>query len=167
MHKRAVIASTAVTAVAATTFAVNAAQASQGDRARENTSDRTNQTETHITVVERAVSDAVVDNKPKGDSIGDLLAFGNPVYDKTNSKKVGRDHGFCIRTVVGKAWECSFTVRLDKGALVVEGPFYDAHGSVLAITGGTGAYSRARGEMHLQSRNKKGTAYTFRFVIKD
>jgi allene oxide cyclase len=119
----------------------------------------------HITVVERAVSDTVVDLGPTGDSLGDQLTFGNPVYDRTNSHKVGRDQGSCVRTVVGKAWECSYTTILAKGSLVVTGPFYDAGDSVLAITGGTGSYSRARGVLHLHARNAKGTAFTFRFVV--
>ena len=49
----------------------------------------------------------------------------------------------------------------------MEGPFYDAKDSVLAITGGTGAYSRARGVMHLHTRNEAGTLITFRFDVQD
>ena len=120
----------------------------------------------HITVVEHAVSDTVVDTGPKGDSVGDLLTFANPVFNRTNTKRVGHDNGSCIRTVVGKAWQCSWTTRLPHGSLVVEGPFYDKRDSTLAITGGTGAFSRARGVMHLHARNKQGTAYTFAFVVQ-
>lgn len=145
--------------VAAATVGAGAAQAAQH-------TSRAAQSAHRITVVERAVSDKVVDLRPKGDSAGDLLTFANPVYDKTNSKRVGRDQGSCIRTVVGKAWECSWTTLLPKGSLMVTGPFYDSRDSVLAITGGTGAYSRARGEMHLHARNKKGTAFTFTFIVR-
>jgi hypothetical protein len=116
-------------------------------------------------VVERAVTDTLVDLGPTGDSRGDQLAFANPVYNSTNTKKVGRDQGSCVRTAVGKAWQCSFTTWLPKGSLVVEGPFYDNRDSVLAITGGTGGYSQARGVMRLHARNAKGTAFTFRFTI--
>ena len=35
--------------------------------------------------------------------------------------------------------------------MTVEGPFYDTRDSVLAITGGTGAYANARGQMELKS----------------
>lgn len=145
--------------VAAATVGAGAAQAAQHTSRAAHSAHR-------ITVVERAVSDKVVDLRPKGDSAGDLLTFANPVYDKTNSKRVGRDQGSCIRTVVGKAWECSWTTLLPKGSLMVTGPFYDSRDSVLAITGGTGAYSRARGEMHLHARNKKGTAFTFTFIVR-
>ena len=118
-------------------------------------------------MVERAVTDTVVDLGPKGDSRGDQLAFANPVYNSSNSTKVGRDQGSCVRTVVGKAWQCSFTTWLAKGSLVVEGPFYDTRDSVFAITGGTGSYSRARGVMHLHARNAKGTLFAFRFTLQN
>ncbi len=166
MRRRVVIASTAAAVVAATGVAVNTAQAGQHAEAR-SASAGASLAARHITVVERAVSDTLVDLGPKGDSRGDLLAFANPVYDRTNSKRAGRDQGSCIRTVVGKAWQCSFTTWLAKGSLVVEGPFYDTRDSVLAITGGTGVYSRARGVMHLHARNAKGTAYTFGFTVQN
>ena len=54
---------------------------------------------------------------------------------------------------------------LSKGQLTVEGPFYDRKNSVLAITGGTGAYSGAGGEMNLNSRNG-GKEYDFIFHIQ-
>lgn len=165
MRRRVVIASTAA-AAAATAVAVGGAQASQGAQPGNSGSAAAGRSAGNITVVERAVSDTVVDIGPSGDSRGDLLAFANPVYDSTNSHKVGRDQGSCIRTAVGKSWQCSWTTRLAQGSLVVEGPFYDAHDSTLAITGGTGAFSRARGEMHLHARNAKGTAFTFAFNVQ-
>ena len=44
-----------------------------------------------------------------------------------------------------------------QGSLVVEGPFYDTADSDLAITGGTGAWATARGQMHLHARNAAGS----------
>ena len=165
MRRRVLFASTLAAVVAAGGLAVTAAQANQGRHVQSSATTRINQVAPQITVVERAVSDTVVDVGPTGDSRGDLLAFANPVYNRTNSNKVGRDQGSCIRTVVGKAWQCSFTTWLAKGSLVVEGPFYDSRDSVLAITGGTGSYSRARGAMHLHARNAKGTLFSFRFTV--
>ena len=152
MRSKIVIGGTLATVVAGTLLTVTAADA---DRAAN-----------RVTVVERAVSDSVVDLAPEGDSAGDLLTFANPVYDRSNSRKVGRDQGSCIRTVVGKAWQCSWTTWLPKGSLVVEGPFYDTRGSTIAITGGTGAYARARGVMHLKAANDQGTAFRFSFVLR-
>ena len=164
MRGKALFASSLMALVTAG-LAVTAAQANQDTRAQRSATTQTNQAAAQITVVERAVTDTVVDIGPKGDSRGDLLAFANPVFNSTNSNKVGRDQGSCIRTVVGRAWQCSFTTILGKGSLVVEGPFYDTRDSVFAITGGTGSYSRARGAMHLHARNAKGTQFTFRFTV--
>ena len=66
----------------------------------------------------------------------------------------------------GKAWECFWTLSLDKGQLTVEGPFYDSGYSVLAITGGTGEFAGALGEMALSARGTKGDAYNFVYRIK-
>jgi len=114
-----------------------------------------------IRVVERATTDTTVDNAPTGDSVGDLLAFGNGLFDHRNQKKVGTDQGSCVRTVVGQAYECSWTNSLAKGQIVVQGPFLDAGDSVLAITGGTGAYRNARGTMDLHARSATEFEFTF------
>jgi allene oxide cyclase len=114
-----------------------------------------------IHAVEHAVTDTVIDLGKKGDSLGDQLAFGNPVYDAANKKQVGTDQGICARTVVGKSWECFWTVFLPAGHITVEGPYYDTSDSMLAITGGTGAYRDAHGQMKLHARNAKGTEYDF------
>ena len=120
-----------------------------------------------FTLVERAASDTVTDTGAKGDSVGDLLTFANELYDQANAKKVGSDNGWCIRTVAGKAWECGFTAMLEGGQITVEGPFYDGGDSVLAVTGGTGKYKKARGEMKLHARDAQGSAYDFAYDLKD
>jgi hypothetical protein len=118
-----------------------------------------------IHVVEHATSDTVVDNAPTGDSVGDTLAFGNAIYDASNSTAVGSDGGQCVRTVVGVSWECMWTISLKNGQITVEGPFLDAGDSTLAITGGTGAYRKARGTMDLHARDAKGSAYDFTYHV--
>src|SRR5215471_21371665 len=102
-----------------------------------------------IELVEHATTDAVTDTGAKGDSAGDVLTFANEVFDADNKNKVGSDQGICFRTVVGKAWECFWTLNTDKGQITVEGPFYDSGDSVLAVTGGTGEYSAVQGDMKL------------------
>jgi hypothetical protein len=88
-------------------------------------SDKPDHSGHRLTVVEHAISDTVADTGTAGDSLGDILAFGNPIFDAANVKLIGRDQGYCIRTNVGESWECNWTVILDSGSLVVEGPFYD------------------------------------------
>jgi hypothetical protein len=118
-----------------------------------------------MTVVERAETDTVTDTGDKDDSVGDILTFANKVYDEKNEKQVGTDNGYCFRTVVGEAWECTWTLRLDGGQITVQGPFLDKGDSMLAITGGTGDYLNARGQMKLHARDDKGSAYDFAYEI--
>jgi hypothetical protein len=114
-----------------------------------------------LTLVEHATTDKVIDIGDKGDSTGDVLAFANEVFDDANANSVGADNGWCVRTVVGKAWECFWTVLLHDGQITVEGPFLDAGDSMLAVTGGTGAYAGVRGDMKLHARNAEGSEYDF------
>jgi Allene oxide cyclase len=120
-----------------------------------------------LALVERAASDTVIDTGAAGDSAGDLLTFANEIYDAANAKLVGHDNGMCIRTAVGEAWECIWTVTLEGGQITVEGPYYDTKDSTLAITGGTGEYAATRGDMLLHARNEQGTEYDFVYAIKD
>ena len=118
-----------------------------------------------VYVIEHVSTDAVTNNDGRAtDSVGDILTFANEVYDADDKNKVGSDQGICFRTLVGKAWECFWTLSLDKGQITVEGPFYDTKDSVLAITGGTGAYANARGQMELKTR-AGGTEFAFIFHL--
>jgi hypothetical protein len=119
-----------------------------------------------IRVVERALTDTVVDLGAVGDSIGDQLAFGNPVYDAANAHQVGTDQGACFRTNPGVAWECTWTTYLAHGSLTVQGTFLDSLAdSSLAIIGGTGIYRLARGEMTLHARNPAGSEFDFVYRV--
>jgi allene oxide cyclase len=120
-----------------------------------------------LIVVERATSDAVTDLGEKGDSVGDVLTFSNELYDKDNKTVVGRDNGWCVRTVAGQAWECFWTATFEKGQITVEGPYYDTKDSVLSVTGGTGDYSKTQGQMKLHARDQKGTEYDFVYILEE
>ena len=91
-----------------------------------------------IHVIEHADTDAVTNGS--GDSVGNILTFANPVFDSSNTNKVGSDQGYCVRIEVGESWECVWTTFLAGGQITVEGPFLDTADSTLAVTGGTGAY---------------------------
>ena len=120
-----------------------------------------------ITVIEHAKTDITTDTGAKGDSVGDILTFANEVFNAGDTAKVGTDNGYCLRTVTGAgaAYECNWTTRLAGGQITVEGPFLDAADSTLAITGGTGSYRGARGEMELHSR-EQGAKFAFVFHLK-
>jgi len=117
-------------------------------------------------LVEHATSDATASIGKAKDNRGDVLTFANDVYDANDKVKVGTDQGFCIRVVVGKAFECLWTLSLKDGQITVEGPFLDAGDSVLAVTGGTGKYATARGELKLHARDAKGSAYDFWYSLR-
>ena len=118
-----------------------------------------------ITVIERATTDETTDTGDEGDSVGDVLTFANDEYDETDTEVVGRNQGYCIRVVVGESYECNWTNFLPGGSITVEGPFKDAESTVLAITGGTGRYRKARGEMDLIAVGSDGTRFKFVFHI--
>lgn len=119
-----------------------------------------------FTVVERATTDVVTDIGESGDSVGDILTFANEVFDAANEKAVGTDNGWCVRTVAGAAWECFWTLTLADGQVTVEGPFLDVGDSLLVVTGGTGAYVGAKGEMALHPRNPEGSEYDFTYRLQ-
>jgi len=52
------------------------------------------------------------------------------------------------------------------GDVLVEGPFYDAKDSTLAITGGTDEYKEASGQMKLHARNPEETEYDFTYEVE-
>ena len=112
-----------------------------------------------IHVIEHATTDSV-----DVDAVGHVLTFANDVFDSADATKVGTDQGYCVRIVVGKSWECNWTTFLAGGQITVDGPFFDAKGSTLAITGGTGRYRGAKGEMELESL-ENGAKFRFTFHI--
>jgi len=105
-----------------------------------------------IKLVERPINETTVDLGAKGDSVGDLLTFANPVYDAANKAQVGTDQGYCVRVAVGKSWECIWTLILKSGQITV--------------TGGTGKYSGAKGSMKLHPRDATPTGYDFTYLLK-
>ena len=111
-----------------------------------------------IKVVERPVGETTIDLAAKGDSVGDMLVFANTVFDAANKVQVGTDQGYCIRTVIGKSWECFWTLTLKAGQITIEGPFADTGDSTFAVTG-------AKGSMKLHPRDATPTGYDFTYDL--
>ncbi|RKT15867.1 hypothetical protein BX285_0190 [Streptomyces sp. 1114.5] len=87
---------------------------------------------------------------------GDRTVFRSILFDKDGINQVGETDGTCTTTTAdnGGAEECEVTYTLASGQITVQGmvfgnlnpgppPSFDN-----AITGGTGEYDRARGEVH-------------------
>jgi hypothetical protein len=120
-----------------------------------------------LTFVERPTDEKTINLSGKTDAVGDLLVFANPVFDAANKMQVGKDQGQCVRTVVGKSWECFWTLILKDGLITVEGPFSDdGSDSTFVVTGGTGKYNGAKGSMKLHWRDAKGAAYDFVYDLQ-
>jgi len=123
-----------------------------------------NATGTHEAVRENPLTTTKV---PK---IGDLFPFNNKFYPVGTLvygtvappvADVGNDSGTCIVTRPwdggdqGAIYDCVWTNHMKafsgigEGAVMVSGPFTDFGVSTLAIIGGTGAYSKARGTMNV------------------
>jgi allene oxide cyclase len=146
----------AVTAATAATSAVAAAPA-YARQARTATST--------VTVVEHPNTDTEIPTGGGKDVKGNILTFVNPVFNPADTKKVGHDEGFCTRLDPKQGiWECLWTTFLKGGQITVQGPFYDTKNSIMSITGGTGAYRNARGQMKLKSLNG-GKEYDFTFQL--
>ena len=118
-------------------------------------------------VIEHAANETTTHVAPgaKSDSVADLLTFANPVFDATNKTQIGTDQGYCVRIVVGKSWECFWTLMLKEGQITLEGPFYDSGDSTFVITGGTGKYEGAKGQMKLHDRGTTPTSYDFVYEL--
>jgi hypothetical protein len=105
-------------------------------------------------VAKQAQEDTFLDLGETGFSAGDQIVFTNDLFE--GGMKVGEDGGTC--TVVRMAAEGAFTVHcagtnsLPGGQIAVQGlitvsPDTEGQPFHLSITGGTGRYRRARGQV--------------------
>jgi allene oxide cyclase len=118
-----------------------------------------------LQLVERPLNETLLDLGAKGDSAGDLLTFANPVFDADNKIQRGTAQGYCIRVIAGKSWECYWTLTLKEGQITVEGPYSDTGDSLLVVTGGTGRYVGAKGQLTLHPKDEKHSTYLFTYEL--
>ncbi|HVT19790.1 MAG TPA: hypothetical protein VHE57_00175 [Mycobacteriales bacterium] len=99
------------------------------------------------------VSQRTVDNKPSGFSAGDEQVQVTRLTEA--GKKVGWETGDCLTTRVAKTAEqiCRFVFHLHDGEIVSTGAMKSGRRGpgtfALAITGGTGSYAAASGEVSI------------------
>ena len=120
----------------------------------------------HLVVIEHA-NPTRFDVGESGDSVGDTVVFSNTLYDEANANIVGTVQGVCVRTVVGKMMECFATNIFENGMITVQGPADDSvYGTAeisAVITGGTGDYVGAGGE--LKMKKLAGNQFTHTFEL--
>ncbi|TGD90764.1 Allene oxide cyclase [Mycolicibacterium sp. CH28] len=116
--------------------------------------------------IEHAGTNPVTDIGTAGDSTGDILTFSNEVFDAGNVDRIGTSQGSCVRTVVAVKWECTWSVSLADGQITLQGPYYDSGASTFAVTGGTGAFGTAAGELVVSPIGTDGKASNFDFRLQ-
>ena len=97
----------------------------------------------------RPQADNYVDLGAPGFSIGDQLVFQDRILDRSG-RQVGVQGGVCSITAVlaaGFQVHCAGTVSLPGGQIAFQGLVTDAPEKRMAVTGGTGRYRTAAGEL--------------------
>jgi hypothetical protein len=105
-----------------------------------------------------------VDVPPKGFDVGDYLVARDVVYNHANTERRGFTHGDCLVIQENETYECDITFHLNGGTLTAEGSFFPRDVNEWAVTGGTGAYKTARGELMFVEAPSH-LALTFRLVL--
>lgn len=107
---------------------------------------------------------ATLDVGAAGDSPGDTLFFDNQLRDPTDTRRVGRFVSRCIQGV-GDWYHCQGTLQLEdsKIELATTTTLAEPNGIVAAVTGGTGRYAGAAGQVHIRPTGTPGAS---RLVVK-
>jgi hypothetical protein len=97
---------------------------------------------TRLVVIAREVDFTIIDVGPQGDSPGDAMAFTDDLFDQAG-RRIGRDQAHCTIMFRGDVLcDASFVIA-GRGQLLIHGV-----GLTFAVTGGTGEFKKARGQMH-------------------
>jgi hypothetical protein len=128
-----------------------------------------------IKLVERPGSEGFVDNPPRGTrrdrriSAGDLSVETAPVFDESNTTRLGASHFVCVATRGGTlarvTFQCSGTLALRQGTLALNFGGRPGEEVTAAITGGTGAFEGRTGSaVTRERRNSNLTDGTIHLV---
>ena len=103
-----------------------------------------------------------------GYRVGDVIAYSDTLKDTATGSAAGYDAVACtvvrVLNSVKRAGvlECDLTARLKNGTLTAQGfVWQNGSDSRLAVTGGTGAYDGATGNLHVSSPSVDTTQLTF------
>jgi len=124
------------------------------------------QAQTLVTIADARVDKArFIDSGEPGDSVGDRLAFDQPLLDE-DLKIIGNNSGTCIRTRVAHSFQCQWTLTLEHGSIQVAGREFDKGVSKISIVGGTGKYAGIAGQMESVNNNDGTFTQTLRFWLR-
>lgn len=117
-----------------------------------------------IRLTTKQVHQGFVDHGAPGFSVDDAFVFSNDLYK--NGEKVGEDGGTCTVTRIASGaatLHCLGTNSLPGGQISVQGLAAPGEPFELAITGGTGRYRKARGQVF--GENTSPTEMSIRIVL--
>jgi hypothetical protein len=111
-----------------------------------------------IRLVERARDFTIQDFGTPGPSLGDRIVFTSDLFDEEGNQ-VGRDGADCVVVRIDpsaplpeqQVVQCTITVELADGQITFQGLAQGTE-NLFAVTGGTGAYRKARGEALAKDR---------------
>lgn len=158
MPRKALVIAVLVAVVGLVGAAIAVAASSQGELTKPQT----------IHVVQHGGQITFLPINPKKDVFtGDLVVVNGPVYDASGKTKVGRQHAECtLMEPKGILAECSIETFLHDGMIAVKGPVHFGVDDRTrgAITGGTGHYRNARGQVTFV--NSSGPTEGFIFQLE-
>lgn len=112
----------------------------------------------------RQTAEHVVDQAPAGDSAGDTAVLAGDLI--RGGEKAGQYQGYCVYITSGANSQCSFTLALPDGQIVLSTGYGSFNGETMPsrdpIVGGSGTYSKARGYAEGTESDEGGLRYSLR-----
>ena len=95
-----------------------------------------------------------------------MSSYQRPLFRPGTQHQIGWQRGSCVVTTkVFGIGQCDFTARFSAGSVTVSGPldFTPGKTDILAVTGGTGHFRNARGQV--VARNTGATSEGLKFEL--
>ena len=100
-----------------------------------------------IVVISRNETETDIDNPPAGLSQGDEFVIHSPLFNRAGATVGTLDVHAVFTSIDPLAVQVLFTASLAKGQITAQGVGTEETGFTAAVTGGTGAYRNARGQV--------------------
>jgi hypothetical protein len=104
-------------------------------------------TATTIVVISRNETQTDIDNPPVGPSQGDEGVVHSPLFNRAGTRVGTLDVQFQFTSLQPMAIQAVFTASLSKGQIAAQGVAGAGQTFTVGVTGGTGAYQNARGQV--------------------
>jgi hypothetical protein len=116
-----------------------------------------------LTVLEVVDLEEFVDVGEPGEGPGDVFLFENDLMNPAGTRIVGRDSGHCVIGI--ETFTCDATALIfGKGEIVVSSPTFNDNDIKFAITGGTGKFREAGGQLTVADAGNRNTLLIFQLT---